>query len=315
MKFSLLFLSLLFNSISYADELELIFYRAPSPLNWSSPGNLVRSMTQNLQAQVDGETYPHPISHVNLRLQCGSQPAIYRGMTSVKSNAAYLWDFVIQGSSLDTLLINQKGRSYSKEEILYWLPRLRSRGYVRSLRILLNPGQCARASAYLQLYKKTGLHNIYGGLRSDPQHGEGAGCSAFAVSVLQVLNLFPRTVAQEWQRELRIPLNLLSSQEQRARISFLGYLRGKDRPWAQPDEKHIHLKFWDPERMFRWAGNKGKIWDAREGRIPQTPLFPWDQKTLIQTVRYHFENRRRLLSREEISDTSSRYCRNFQPCR
>lgn len=308
------FTLLLFAISSPAHQLELLVYRAPQPIDWSSPGNLVRSMMRNQTFKVDGKPYPHTISHVNLRLQCGSEPPLYRGMTSIKSNASYLWDFIIQGSSLDTLLINQKGRSYTQEEILKWLPRLKELGYVRTFKILLNPEQCHRAQKYLHLYQETGLGNIYGGLRSDPLKGQGAGCSAFVVSLLQVLNLAPDKMLRHWRRELAIPLELLSSQEKRARISFLGYLRGRDRGWATSREEKIQLLFWDPELMFKWIGGSMKTWDARSARTPHSPFFAFDRRTHLKTVSYHYHHRKRLLTKEEILNISSLKCRNFQVC-
>lgn len=299
---------------SLAHELELFFYRAPSPLDWNSPGKLVRSMMRNQSAKLDGENYPHPISHVNIRLQCDSEPAIFRGMTSVKTNNSYLRDFLVEGSSLDMMLINQKGRSYTKNEILYWLPRLQKLGYVRSLKVLLNQEQCLRAQRYLQLYTETGLGKIYGGLRSDPLRAEGAGCSAFAVSVLRILNLLPSSVAKSWQRELAIPFELLSHWEKRASISFLEFLWGRDRSWAKPNEPQIHLKFWDPERMYLWAKKPLTVWDARSKKTPKDPFFTLNRDTFLNTVFYHYNNRERLLSREEIFNPSSGRCRNFRPC-
>ncbi|KHD87927.1 MAG: hypothetical protein OM95_11690 [Bdellovibrio sp. ArHS] len=320
-----------------ANELELLFYRAPSPLNWTSPGNLVRSTFKNLNAKVAGKTYPHGISHVNVRLQCADKPSVYRGMTSKKSNVSYLWDFLVEGKSLDTLLINVKGRFYTKEEILDWLPRLKARGYVRSFKILLNESQCARAERYLKMYESLELQNLYGGLRSLPLQGEGAGCSAFAVSFLQILDLFPPEIDEYWQRRLYIPLELLSNSERRARIGSIGFLRGKDRAWAKPSEKHIVVDFWDPERMFQWhaamVANQSQlpaymrvekdsgspyaklIWDARGYPTPESYFFQYRRAVLDKTVSYHLKNRERLLTQEEVLDHSSRECRNFSVCR
>lgn len=297
-----------------ANELSFLLYRAPTPLDWSSPGRLVQSMTNNLGAEVNGTPYPHPISHVNIRLQCGKSPAVYRGMTSIKSNGAYLWDFIVRGSSLDTILINQQGRSYEAAEILHWWPLLRERNYTQKIRFLLSGSQCARLQRYLHLYRSTGLENIYGGLRSEPLRGQGAGCSAFAVSLLQVLGVSPEQRFPSWHRELRIPLTLLSTQEQRAAISFLGYLRGRDRGWASPKEPHIVLRFWDPELMFLWAQKKSAPVDLRSQPLPNTAILPLNGKTFRQTVRYHYENRRRLLTKEEILNISPKKCRNFQVC-
>lgn len=309
----LIFLLFLFPLPSFADHLDLLIYRAPEPLDWQSPGRLVRSMTKNLSAKVDGKDYPHPISHVNIRLQCRHE-TIFRGMTSIKSNGAYLWDFLVKGVSLDTMLINQSGRSYSEKEILTWLKPLTEKGYVRQLRLLLNSNQCARLRRYVDLYQSTGLINIYGGLRSDPLLGQGAGCSAFAVSFLRILGLDSASLRKNWQRSLRIPLELLSVKHDRARISFLGYLRGKDRPWASSAEEHIVLKFWDPEKMYHWIKGPYREWDVRDYAVPTAPLLPWSREVFENTVQYHFANRRRLLTKEEVINTSPKTCRNFQKC-
>ncbi|AHZ84367.1 hypothetical protein Bb109J_c1675 [Bdellovibrio bacteriovorus] len=310
----LIFLLLLFPPQSFADHLDLLIYRAPEPLNWQSPGRLVRSMTRNLNAKVDGKDYPHPISHVNIRLQCGRERPVYRGMTSIKSNGAYLWDFLVKGVSLDTMLINQTGRSYSEQEILSWLKPLIEKGYARQFRLILNSDQCARLRRYVDLYHTTGLINIYGGLRSDPLLGQGAGCSAFAVSFLRILGLDSENLRKAWQRKLRIPLELLSVKHERARISFLGYLRGQDRPWASTHEEHIVLNFWDPEKMFHWVGDPYREWDVRGHPAAAKPLLPWSREVFKNTVQYHFDNRRRLLTKEEVQNTSSKTCRNFQKC-
>ncbi|WP_413570577.1 hypothetical protein ACLWBD_08380 [Bdellovibrio sp. HCB117] len=317
--------------------MELIFYRAPAPLNWSTPGNLVRSTFKNLKFKIGDRPYPHSISHVNVRLQCGKKTSLYRGMTSKKSNFSYAWDFVIEGKALDTFLINVKGRFYTEKEIRTWLPTLKAQGYVRSLKVLLNESQCSRAERYLSLYENLGLQNIYGGLRSLPLQGEGAGCAAFAVSFLQILDLFPSELDEYWKRRLYVPLEILSTQERSARIGAIGYMRGKDRLWAQPSEKHIILDFWDPERMFQWQAQmlsqKAKlpvymsweqdpgnvferlVWDARSYPTPMTYFFQFRRGILEKTVNYHIKNRERLLTQEEVLDRSSQVCRNFSVCR
>lgn len=329
--------TLLLTFPALGNELELIFYRAPSPLNWSTPGSLVRSTFQNLKFKVGSHPYPHGISHVNVRLQCGKKASVYRGITSKKSDFSYAWDFLIEGKALDTFLINVKGRFYTEKEIRSWLPTLKSKGYVRTLKILLNESQCARAERYLSMYEDLGLQNIYGGLRSLPLQGEGAGCAAFAVSFLQILDLFPVEIDEYWKRRLYVPLEILSTQERRARISALGYMRGKDRRWALPSEKHIVLDFWDPEKMFQWQaqmlsrktqlpaymswekdpGNiyERLVWDARNYLTPTTYFFQYRRGVLEKTVNYHIKNRERLLTQEEVLDHSSQVCRNFSVCR
>ncbi|WP_413613428.1 hypothetical protein [Bdellovibrio sp. HCB-110] len=324
------------SSKAFANELELIFYRAPKPLNWSTPGNLIHSTLKNMRMRVDGYRYPHSISHVNVRLQCGNEPSIYRGMTATKSDPSYVWDFLGKGVALDTLMINVPGRHYTEEQILRWLPTLKAKGYVRSLKLILNDDQCARVQRYIKLYEELHLDKIYGGLRSTAHYGQGAGCAAYAVSFLQILDLFPESIDKHWRRTLLIPLELLSSQTHSARIGFFGYLRGKDRTWSSPNEKHIPLEFWDPELMYNWVGNVIKdkknfpphmwtekdpktpfqslVWDVRSYPTSTKYFFAYRRGTLDNTVDYHIRNRNRLMTDEEILNQSPRKCRLFQPC-
>ena len=329
-------LCLLAPFVAHGGELELYFYRAPQPLDWSTPGNLVRSTVHNQRFKINGRTYPHSISHVNVRLQCANEKSVYRGMSSRKSNFSYVWDFTIKGVSLDTLLINVPGRFYTEDEILFWLPVLKQKGYVRGLKLLLNEDQCARAQRYLRLYEELQLDKVYGGLRSTPHFGQGAGCAAFGVSFLQILNFFPESLERHWQRTLAVPWELLSSKTRSARIGFIGYLRGKDRPWASPREKQIQLKFWDPELMYNWVGdiaqNKKEpspymwvekdpltpyqrvVWDVRTYPTSHDYFFAYRRGTLDSTVYYHRRNTSRLLTDEELLDQSHSTCRMFRAC-
>lgn len=335
MRFFAFLVGFFFSCFVFADEMELIFYRAPQALDWSTPGRLVRSTFRNQFIRLHGKVYPHSISHVNVRLQCGTEDSVYVGMTSEKSSGAYLSDFLFRGISLDTFLINVKGRFVRTSDVLDWLPVLKSEGYVRSLKVLLNSDQCARAKRYLRLYRELGIQEIYGGLRSLPLRGEGAGCSAFGVSFLQVLGLFPAEIDKAWSRSLNVPIELLSSRSRRARIGFFGFLRGRDRSWALPHEDHIRMRFWDPELMYSWVGAMAQkpslpaylsiykeshspfmsvLWDARNYPLKSESIFSYSVGTMKKTVRYHLENRGRRLSEEEILNISSRPCRLFRAC-
>lgn len=331
MTFTRFFFALLIccGSWAQADEMELIFYRAPQPLNWKTPQTLIKSTLKNMRHQVDDEDYPHTISHVNVRLQCGAEEPIYRGMTSDKSNISYAWDFFSRRESLDVLLLNVPGRFYTEREILRWLPKLKKRGYVRSLKIALNSEQCERGTRYLKLYSQLRLQKIYGGLRSDPRKGEGAGCSAFAMSVLEVLGLITPEMEMSWKRTLSLPESLITTQTHKAKTGVLGLARGKGRGWAKPGERQVKLNFWDPELMFNWVGKKAQrqelkseadgkhltvFWDAQSLRMNKEPLFPWSQAIMEKTVGYHRVHLGRSLTWEEVRDSREGKCRIFSPC-
>lgn len=306
-----------------AHELELIFYRAPKPLDWSTPGQLVRSAYHNSFHMVghwEGDQYrydiyPHGISHVDVKLQCDQQPPVYRGMTSNRSDFTYAWDLMVRGRALETFLIDVKGRFYKDSEVLKWLPLLQQQGYVRNLKIQISQEQCHRAQDYLKKYEALQIHTIYGGLRSDPLLGQGAGCAAFAVSFLQILNIFPEELAKYWRRTLKVPLHLLSSTTRKADIGFWGYLKGQNARWAKPGEPQITMAFWDPELMYKWVGNKNTVsWDVKEHPVPTFSYFKMSSENIQKNQQRRSLHLNQLLSEVELRNGTWYECKSFGYC-
>lgn len=306
------------------NELELILYRAPKPLDWSTPGRLVRGAYHNTfhtigQWQNDQyryDFYPHSISHVNVRLQCGKGASVYRGMTSDRSTMSYAWDLMVRGRSLETFLIDVKGRFYRNQEVLKWLPVLESQGYVRRFKVLVNDDQCKRAQNYLQQYEQLGLDKIYGGLRTDPLWGQGAGCAAFAVSFLKILNLMSPEFEEKWARTLFVPMKLLSSQERKADIGFWGYVRGgHEGRWARPGESQIMMRFYDPELMYQWIGARGRqAWDVSDHPVPTTEFFHMPLPLIRRNIAHRKAVLNALLSDKAIKDPFYYECSTLGFC-
>jgi hypothetical protein len=324
-----------------AAELEFIFYRAPQPLDWSTPGKLTRTMYKNMghKVVINGASYdyPHAISHVNVKVQCDGEEPIYRGMTSTKSDFSYVWDLLIEGVSMDTMITNVKGRFYENKEILAWLEHLKMRGYARSLRMNINQMQCGQLKRYLADYKGLRLDKIYGGLRSDPLIGQGAGCAAFAVSFLRVLGYVPKEFQEQWKRQLDIPDRLLTTKSKTAEIGFFSFINGKDTTWAQPGEPQIHLDFWDPELMYNWVGNVatdqvrfrdplsveaeygGKFlavrWDLSRYPTNILPAFKINGPDIAENTRHHQNRADDRLTEDEVKNWLAHECRRFKLCR
>ncbi len=272
----------LFAFPAFGSEIEFIFYKAPTPLNWSSPGRLVKSTLRNMRDPREWQT----LSAFDFSRQYST--AVWKWSfdlsrhDSPKRKCLLCLGFLGRGVALDSLLINVRGRFYTRDEILEWLGPLKRLGYVRTFKLILNDDQCNRAQRYLKTYEELRLNEIYGGLRSEPNLGEGAGCSAFAISFLEVLGFMSESMRAAWRRELLVPVELLRSRTRSAKIGVIGYLRGRDRPWASENEKHIRLEFWDPEKMFNWVGNvtsslkdSQHMWAEKESGS-RFPKLVWD---------------------------------------
>lgn len=171
------FLLFIISTSLYANEFSLLFYTAPKKLDWSSPGKLTRrTLANNLFAKIgiieDGEyqyvTYPHAISHVNIKIHCQGEDAIYTGMTGTQSNGTYLRKLLFEGGSLETMIENTPGRLYTTAEVLRFLPTMKKRGFVHEMRYRINKATCRALKNYLREYKEYEQDQIYGGLASVP---------------------------------------------------------------------------------------------------------------------------------------------------
>lgn len=339
---TILLASLLGPASAAANELELIFYRAPKPLDWSSPGALFRSTLANQKfelrrdGQSSSEAYPHAISHVNVALRCGDEQPIYRGMGATKSSFSYAWDMIIEGVSLDVLITNVPGRLYRERDVLTWLGFLQREDYVRSLRLKLSSEQCRRARRYLDDYERLGMGHIYGGLRSDPLVGQGAGCAAYGMSFLAVLGLIRDDYRTHWKRQLNVPTRLISTRSRSADVGAWSFMHGTNSTWASPQEPQIMLDFWDPELAYNWIDGvlKGKVpfydqfyvehldgrplgmvMDVSKHPVPRSEVFVLPHSSIAANVRRILIGFSRYLEDDEARDPIFNECRLFSFCR
>ncbi len=111
-----------------------------------------------------------------------------------------------------------------------------------------------RAITYLKEYKIQNVGRYYG-LANRPRYGEGAGCSAFGVSFLDVLNLVDEDMRLSWSQTVNIPLEFAGPPLRDESVSLLKVILNAG-SWAKESEEHQKLTFWDPDRMHQWIQEK-----------------------------------------------------------
>ena len=261
------------------DRLTVLTYTAPTPLDWSTPGSLTRSTIDNSAFGLIGrwrdiprprrsreddhdreyvyEAYPHAISHLNVELVCAGSRRILTGMTSLRPDGEYLNGLLLRGKSLETMLEDVPGGLIPPEKVLDWLPVMIERGYVRRVSWLISPKACMRLEQYFNDYQALGLEKIYGGLNSRPLEAKGgAGCAAFAMSFLEVAGLYDAAFEGVWKRQLRLRESYITRGDRLAERGIWNFLLyGYDGSWANEDEAHVKLDFWDPQLVFDWIGD------------------------------------------------------------
>jgi hypothetical protein len=249
-------------------KLSLLFYPAPTKIDWSSPGAMVRSVARNM---LTGDRYP--ISHTNILLNCKGRPAILTGMSRHKTLSQY-WSVLFGGKGLDLLTETYPGYLIRQQDVTSDIKDLIASGRVHALSYKISPATCSRVEKYLNEYKKRNYDKTYSGFVSNPYRGEGAGCAAFSVSTLKVAGLFKNEFLKHWARHITIPTRLMQTPLHSAATHLWGYLFGSNEAWATGNEAALPITVFDPQLMYDWIGDiskNPKAWDPQARLISQGP--------------------------------------------
>lgn len=233
---------------SKTNQLTLLTYSALTPLQWNSPGELVRSVIWNTVTMK-----AHPMAHVDVFLRCENEKPMLSGMSRVKTWQAYKEVF-LDGSTLNMLTAVFPGKLLQNQTVLEYLKPAIERGHVRALTFNITKNNCNRLLSYYKEYVQREYYKKYSGFTSNVYAGEGAGCAAYAMSYLQVAGLLDDVFRQAWSRQLSVPVHLLEKEKHPP--SAWSYVFGLNASWAGANDEAKTLIIYDPEKMYQWLGDQ-----------------------------------------------------------
>jgi hypothetical protein len=231
-------------------ELTLYFIPSPKGLNWNTPTSLSRDIVKNKLA-----FQSHFMGHVNIELKYtnedGKEIHILTGMVARDLNAASL--LFKDGIGLGVVYHSFPGKLENKEELT---PELDSYFKIGNKKInfakyLINNSTAKRIEEYVTQYAEADLGRYYG-LVNSPLHGEGAGCSAFGASFMDVAGLLEDEHRKHWANCVKVPHAISGAPLKEKKVSFFKILLG-NHSWANESEDHHELFFWDPDLMHAWV--------------------------------------------------------------
>ena len=146
---------------------------------------------------------------------------------------------------------------------------------------------------YIQSFRARGYDKMYNG-KNLPRMGEGSGCSAFAMSFLELINALSPEYNKNWKIKVKVPDKLIGSEPAGAKISLRRLLFSFR--WAKNNESFTPLELYDPSLIYNWINAKWeqeqynsnrtytlkKINNAKgleiqcDNCIPQLPMFTCD---------------------------------------
>lgn len=258
-------------------ENQLIIYSVnpPAPIEWSTPGKAFKSIFKNsfLTEGYDVQEFDsegllvtrkhaiktHFIGHMFMQLKCAGFPTVLTGMSSPGDEE--ISGLMLEGKSFNQIISTTKGHFNTSKELQEEIALRKERvGNLNYMGINLNQNSCEELLKYLTEYTACGVNQRYGGLDANPHKGEGAGCSAFAISFLQRLNIVPRidemkneSFGSQFLRKIKVPKIMLSFKGSDPKLGAWGILRGKDVNWASDKEEGRDVTFFDPELFSKWV--------------------------------------------------------------
>ena len=228
-------------------------------------------MQSTLRNESAGDS--HSIGHLNIEIKCAATSYndavhVLTGATSASNNEARQL-LLRERYGYGILFHNFAGRLYTAEEINADIKGRFENGTVSFMRWTISADTCSRIAQYFTEYVARGYEKSYG-LPNQPRLGEGAGCSAFGMSFLEVAGLMDDAYKNSWQRFLRIPERYVGGPLTGRRVRLLPLLLPLRRTsWAEPDEAHFPILFWDPEAMHYWVKN---VWNQNNVALPEMPF-------------------------------------------
>lgn len=226
----------------------------PVHMNWESPRKLFLS-------SIKGSLFNGAltIGHVSVGVNCGMEDESSTPSTQILSGAV-----PVSGSTAARLLLTRKvglsllegswaGTTESAESVKNSFKITNGKPKRMSVITFLIPeSSCQRLVQYFKEYSAT--PNLYYGNSPRPRRKEGAGCTAFGVSFLEVAGIMNEEFAREWAVTVRVPQTLMAGYLGKSKVRNREILGSSfSREWARESDPHMKLTTFEPYLMHQWV--------------------------------------------------------------
>jgi hypothetical protein len=279
----------------------LNIHKSPFGIDWSSPAKLTYSTFKNTIYSWFNK-YQHPLGHVSVHIDCSNNKNDkYVGVERLNVTES-LRLVLFDGAGLGTLLHNFQGRYQSSQEIIKDLNYNAEKSEVVLVSFKISDKACTNISKYLKTFEENEFWRNYG-LPNRPLKGQGAGCTAFATSILQVAGIDFTQFDRHWSDHIFIPKTLVGPHNSEI------YIKGEDTKkivrntiskipfwslfesnlkWEQNKDSTV-IKYYSPDKMYEWTINNAENPESSDN-IGDHPFIVKKHKKTIQLI-YDFTNK------------------------
>lgn len=229
---------------------DITIYSIPSPkgINWKSPNGLVFSYVSNIFCSSRYRKNKHPIGHMMVELKDSSRHALV-GVTSI-AGSGMSKKVILKGYGLGILFTTINGKLEEEDKNIPQVQQRCETGDIAFITYKIDQLVFNRLWQYLQEYKEKGYPRFYNGWNK-PREGLGAGCSAFAVSFLEIGGLSHVLPANEWCVEVAVPRRLIGGRVVASYVQLIKLLFAK-RWAANSNTTCMPLSLYEPTLLYNW---------------------------------------------------------------
>lgn len=256
------------NQESYS---ELTIFTMPTlhPLDWSNPSRLYKSMKDCYLKTI---TVPdnYLLGHVAVRLESPllSEP-LYIAQAS--ASASERIDLVLkQKIGFGILGAALKGRLEKSDELKFKLNVYAKRKKLAFIKYRISNRAAQRILDFIHQYesKSNGKYaacNFYGGAFWPRYIDEGAGCSAFGIALLDLIQILPPE-SNEWRVDVKIPMSIIGGEFNKNKKIKNRTIK-KTQNWfnveGADNKDYVRYFVYEPSIIFDWILKKNQSPDEK----------------------------------------------------
>lgn len=243
---------------------ELTIYTMPTlcPLNWGNPAALYNSMrTCYLKTITVPDNYL--LGHVAVRIESPLlETPVYIAQAS--ASASERVDLVLkQKIGFGILGAALKGRLETSDELKHKINVYAKRGKLAFIKFQINNKAAQRILDFISQYSSKSNRNyassdFYGGAFWPRYVNEGAGCSAFGIALLDLVQILPPE-SKEWKVDINIPMNIIGG-EYNSNKKIKNRTIKRTQNWFSRDGvkniDYVSYFVYEPSIMYKWILNK-----------------------------------------------------------
>ncbi len=237
----------------FSQTLTLYTYPPAHPYRWENPHRLLVSTINNYYfgtRRKEGRL----IGHMIVELKKDSS-VLYTAM-SLHEMTDFRESLMHRKLGLAVLFKMQEGLMETQADLQAELAYRTQHSRAAFIRFKISDSAYNYLKLYIDSFRIKGYDKLYNG-DNQPRSGGGAGCTAFGISFLELINALPPEYADQWAVKVPVPEKLIGDSASGRKVSVWRiFFTNK---WAGKNKPARWYVVYEPNYIYRWIN---RVWNA-----------------------------------------------------